>query len=206
MKHVLFGLVSLINKNDISVDGVAHKFAIEFIITDVAKLGECEFFLISEMNSQLIIHHPYRTLGHLQTTLNIAQEDMNLAWNVINDHYLTDMPLLYPLHVIAALSIFLALTFKPPQAGVPARPPNTAPTSSNNVIIDKAATADDSANARETKIKSLMDWLAKSNINIKAMIDGTQDVISLYESWEHYNDKTCKEQIARFIKARNLDK
>ena len=51
-----------------------------------------------------------------------------------------------------------------------------------------------------------MDWLAKSNINIKAMIDGTQDVISLYESWEHYNDKTCKEQIARFIKARNLDK
>ena len=74
------------------------------------------------MNSQMIIHHPYRTLQSLQETLHMGPDDVSLAWSIINDHYLTDLPLLYPPHTIALTAIFLALTTRPsiftPQADV----------------------------------------------------------------------------------------
>src|SRR6478609_9066367 len=57
----------------------------EFITPDVSKLGECEFALISEMSSQLIVHHPYRTLSELQTELPLSSDEVALAWSVIND-------------------------------------------------------------------------------------------------------------------------
>ena len=131
----------------------------------------------------------------------MSQDDITLAWNVINDHYLTDLPLLYPLHVIAAMAIFFALTLKPSQSGVQAA-------LATMVLSSKEAPSAENENitAHKKKVKHLLDWLAKSQIDIKAMIDCTQEIISLYEVWETYNDKTCKEQIARFVKARNLDK
>ena len=51
-----------------------------------------------------------------------------------------------------------------------------------------------------------MDWLAESNVNIEAVVETTQELISLYEVWESYTDKICKDQIAKFVKARGLDK
>ncbi|KAK4222061.1 RNA polymerase II holoenzyme cyclin-like subunit [Podospora fimiseda] len=84
---------------------------------DTSKLGECEFFLISEMNSQLIIHQPYRTLTNLQTEFELTQEEIMLAWTVINDHYMTDLPLLYPPHTVALTAMLLAIVLRPPNAG-----------------------------------------------------------------------------------------
>ena len=77
----------------------------DIMTADTAKLGECEFYLISEMNSQLIVHHPYRTLLDLQTSLALSPDEMSLAWYVINDHYLTDLPMLHPPHVITMTSV-----------------------------------------------------------------------------------------------------
>src|SRR3569833_3626831 len=84
---------------------------------ETSKLGECEFFLISEMNSQMIIHQPYRTLTALQSDLTHSQDDVALAWSVINDHYMTDLPLLYPPHVVALTAILLSLVLRPPGTG-----------------------------------------------------------------------------------------
>ena len=180
---------------------------VEFIVTDVSKLGECEFFLISEMNCQLIVHHPYRTLSHLQNTLKMTQDEVGLAWNIINDHYLTDLPLMYPLHIIATMSILLALTLKPSQGGMQAGASNIAALANTALSSkDSSSTGDDTTPVQKDKIKNLLKWLAESEVDIKSMIECTQEVISLYEVWEQYNDKTCKEQIARFVKARNLDK
>src|SRR5262249_32329044 len=63
----------------------------DFLTLDVSRLGECEFFLISEMSSHLIIHQPYRTLTNLQSDLFLSQEEVNIAASVINDHYMTDL-------------------------------------------------------------------------------------------------------------------
>ena len=179
---------------------------LDFIISDVSKLGECEFFLISEMSCQLIVHHPYRTLGDLQKTFNMLQDEVSLAWSIVNDHYLTDLPLLYPLHVISVTAIFLALVLKPTQAGLQAAI-GTASSLANAIQAAKSAPpADVNTSTPQGKLQYLVKWLAGSEIDIKAMIECTQEIISLYEIWEHYSDKTCKEQISRFVKARNLDK
>ena len=85
----------------------------DFISLDTSKLGECEFFLISEMSSQLIIHQPYRTLTLMHTEIPLSQEDVALAWSIINDHYMTDLPLLYPPHIIALTAILLSLVLRP---------------------------------------------------------------------------------------------
>ena len=158
------------------------------------------------MNSQLIVHHPYRDLTELQTTLGLSQEEVSLAWSIVNDHYYTDLPLIHPPHVIAVTAAFLAVVLKPGQGGqlqasnvqaamqqafsIGAKPPSSAAT----------------ASTQASRIQKIMTWLAESTISIEAVVDCTQELISLYEIWETFNDKPCKEAIVRFVKARGLDK
>ena len=58
----------------------------------------------------------------------------------------------------------------------------------------------------QTKVAKLVQWLAESEVDVAAMVDCIQEIVSLYEKWEQYQDKVCKEQIARYLKARELDK
>ena len=186
---------------------LAEKYQADFIFSDVSKLGECEFYLISEMNSQLIIHHPYRTLLDLQSTLSMAQDDTSLALSIINDHYMTDLTLLYPPHVIAVTAIFLALTLKPTQAGLQAAASTAAALSSaTSMPKDQPGSVSGAPNTQQKKVQNLVSWLAEGEIDINAVVECSQEIISLYDVLEQYTEKTCKEQIARFVKARGLDK
>lgn len=211
---------------------------------DPSKIGECEFWLISEMNSQLIIHQPYRTLTSLQSVLNLTNDEMALAWSIINDHFMTDMPLIYPPHTIALTAILLAIVFRPSQnsqgtgtaqggntgaaaLGQPNVASVNAMTAALNQLQNRAQAptpggsgmpgqgqtgqpVDGASNAnkmeRFSKVQRFGFWLAESNIDIEAMIDCTQELISFYDCQEQYNDKLTREQIVRFIKARGLDK
>ncbi|KAH8883812.1 cyclin-like protein [Thozetella sp. PMI_491] len=227
----------------------------DFIGIDTSKVGECEFFIISEMNSHLIVHQPYRTLTSLQGEFSLGNEEVALAWSVINDHYMTDLPLLYPPHIIALTAILLALVLRP--SGVAGGAGNTGTAGGGSANIYQAslniATATlaqaqaraalqgggpqtpslsqqssagtaqmlsqgsqgsqgdgtperRSHEARVGKVTRFGHWLADSNIDIEAMVDCAQELISFYECHEQYNDKITQEQIKRFIKARGLDK
>ena len=57
----------------------------------------------------------------------------------------------------------------------------------------------------QSRVQELIDWLAECNVDMEAMADCSQELISLYEAWEHYNEKTCKEQLSRFLKAKGLE-
>ena len=171
---------------------------------DISKIGEFEFYLISEMNSQLIVHHPYRTLQALQGTLGLAPDDMSLAGSVINDHYMTDLPLLYPPHVIAVMAIFLALTLKPTQGGLQAAA-NTAAALTNNPQILKAPNAELGSNVAPNKVQNLVNWLAEGEVDIRAVIDCTQEIISLYKVLDSpHSERTCRDQIAMYVKNTGL--
>ena len=186
---------------------VELKLAPDFIVSDISRLGECEFFLISEMNCQLIVHHPYRTLIALQDTLNLAQDEISLAWSIINDSYLTDLGFLFPPHVIAVTAIFMALVLKPTQAGLQAAAATaTALASAIQSAKEGSSLEELPTGQAQGKVQNMVQWLAKGEVDIKAVIETTQEIICLYEVWEQYNDKTCKDQIARLVKARGLDK
>jgi cyclin-C len=182
---------------------------------DVAKLGECEFSLISEMNSNLIVHHPYRTLAELQTTLSLTPDEIALAWSIINDHYLSDLPILNPPHVIAVAAIFLAVVLKPGQTNLQ----NVSVSMSAAAVAGAVQAATTARNPSSTtlktengalpltapKVQKLVSWLAEGEISIEAVVECTQEIISLYEVWQQYDEKACKEQIGKFVKARGLD-
>ena len=176
----------------------------DFIVTDVSKIGECEFHLISELNCQLIVHHPYRTLLDLQVTLNLAQDEVSLSWSIINDSYVTDIPLLFPPHIMAITAISLALVLKPTQSTTSAASIRAAVLSDSHGC--SGLTQDAATSTKHGKVQFLANWLAESEVDIKAIKECSQEIISLYEIWEQYSEKTCKEQISRFIKARGLDK
>ncbi len=224
---------------------------------DAPRVGECEFSLISEMHSQLIVHQPYRTLLSLQDEFALTHDEMSLAWTVINDHYMTDLPLLHPPHVVALTAILLAVVLRP-SGNTPSGATGSgsgaaaaaAAAGSGGVAMAATALAQAQARAaaiaagggagfgsqgsqqqqqmgfsqgnsqgdgpaaepkkatdpRLAKVQRFAAWLADSNIDVEAMIDCTQELISFYECHEQYNDKHTREQITRFIKARGLDK
>ena len=175
--------------------------------SEIAKVGECEFYLISEMSSQMIVHHPYRTLLDLQNPLNLSQEDVSMAWSVINDHYLTDLPLLYPPHVIAIAAIFLALTLRQPSTN--AQQPHTATAnmySQASLRKDASDPTNSGTTAQQKKSQHLVNWLSESDVNIKAVMECCQEIISLYDVLETYQESVCKDAISHFVRARGLDK
>ncbi|KAL4801124.1 cyclin-like protein [Aspergillus venezuelensis] len=189
------------------VVGEARALWPEFIAPDVSKVGECEFSLISEMHSQLIIHHPYRTLSDLQSELSLTSDEVALAWSVINDHYLTDLPLLYPPHVIAVMAIIVAVVFKPSSQtsfhGSAAPIAGAMREGGMNIL---AALGDRGGVGPPPRIQKLIGWLAESDVDIKAVIECTQELVSLYEVWEQYSEKNCKEFLGRMVKTKSLDK
>ena len=158
---------------------------LDFITTDASAMGECEFWLIAEMKSQLIVHHPYRTLMDLLRRLSLTTDETSLAWAVINDHYLTDLPLLHPPHVIAVAAILLT-AIKPGGRGVAGDPPRAR--GGSRAIASSSAT------------QRWAGWVAESEIDMEAIVDCTQEMMSLYDVWEQYHERLCREPIARFVR------
>jgi cyclin C len=179
------------------------------------KLAECEFYIISELNSYLIVHHPYRTLQELTPVLNLTSEENNTSWQVINDSCVTDLPLIYPPHIIALTAIFLSVVLKSSLsqaslhaaansvANVPTFTPTGIDPSSGGIISSLVA----SGQGSHSRIGNLMEWYAESKVDMEAIIDCTQEIISLYEVWESFTmatEKVCKEQLCRIIKQRGI--
>ena len=199
----------------------------DFIGLDTSKIGECEFYLISEMSSQLIVHQPYRTLTSLRAELSLVDDDVQLARSIVNDSFNSDLPLVCAPHIIALVAILLALVLRPNstapgQAGSGAAA--AAGLAAAQAALSQASTRPDmnaqqqkqhqggpetkekQQEARITRVQHFAAWLAESTVDIAAMVDATQEMISLYEFYEQYNDKLTREQINRFVKARGLDK
>ena len=161
----------------------------------------------------MIIHQPYRSLTALQGIFSLSQEESALAWSVVNDHYMTDLPLLYPPHTIAIMAIILALVLRPNPTGIQSTSSTTSSIATAYTALTSAVQASKAGGVGEktnpgsrTKVQRLISWLAESEIDIEAVVDCTQELISFYEAQELYNEKHTREQINRYVKARGLDK
>ncbi|PWI64988.1 hypothetical protein PCL_08347 [Purpureocillium lilacinum] len=192
-----------------------------FIGLDTGKLGECEFYIVSEMSSQLIVHQPYRTLKSLCRELSLHEGDVQLARSIINDHYMTDLPLLCPPHIIAMVAILLALILRAytvpggslfgssadtgpigayAALSLAQTRANGLPTPSPRIVHSKERQQE----ARVLRVQLFAAWLAESDVDIAVMVDAMQEIISLYGFRDQYNDKFTQEQINRFVNARDL--
>lgn len=162
------------------------------------------------MSAQMIVHHPYRTLSDLSPTFSLSTEEHTLAHSIINDHYNTDLPLLYPPHIIAVTAIFLGVVLRPTtsQTNLQAHAAATSAAALQGAM-QQGLSAMGGAGGIKThpgKIARLVEWLAESQIDMEAVITTAQELISLYEVWESYGERSCKEAISRFMKDAQLGK
>lgn len=157
----------------------------------------------------MIVHHPYRTLSDLapSPSFQLSPEEVTLSQSIINDHYNTDLPLLYPPHVIAVTAIFLAVVLRPTQSNLQAHAAATSAGALQGAIQQgMTAVAGAGGNKHPSKIARIVDWLAESDIDMDQMMMASQELISLYEVWENYGERSCKEAISRFMKDAQLAK
>ncbi|CCG25586.1 Ssn8 protein [Candida orthopsilosis Co 90-125] len=93
----------------------------EYIPQDVTKLAEFEFYLIEEMDSYLLLHHPYKSLLQLKNYFEqkygiygfkLTDEELQNCWSLINDSYITDLHLLLPPHIIAVAAVYITIVLK----------------------------------------------------------------------------------------------
>ncbi|KAH9990239.1 cyclin-like protein [Russula compacta] len=107
--------------------------------SDNSKLAEMEFYLVSDLECDLVVFHPYRTLltlcgreaahsvvseagevgvgidsgprywGSGEGRLELEEGPLQTAWFIINDTYRSELCLLYPPHMIAIAAIYLTL-------------------------------------------------------------------------------------------------
>ncbi|KAI0676645.1 cyclin-like protein [Trametes maxima] len=112
-------------------------YGIKSFPTDNSKLAEMEFYLVDELECDLTVFHPYRTLSALvfqlpnssvksgveageavetarpadDGRLELDDTAFQTAWHIVNDTYRSELCLLYPPHLIAVTAIYLALIF-----------------------------------------------------------------------------------------------
>lgn len=119
------------------------------------------------MSAYMIIHHPYRTLQHVAELIGLPHQDLVVAWTIINDTYASDIPLLYPPHIVALAALFMAF-FTPSQLR----------TQGQRI-----------SNTFQTK---LVEWYSSSQVDMDAIAEVTQEIISLNSVWKDYKAKDCK--------------
>ena len=184
----------------------------ELGVSESSKIGECEFALISTLQSRLICHHPYRSLNEYAQQFTLSTEESNLAHSIINDTYLTDLILLYPPHVLAVVAIVLAVVLRPSgqPPGLQAHSMHASSSQGSPVPPSPTSGFTPAMSAQQAmlglrqagpKLSKMSDWMAESTIDMPAVIDATQEMISLYTVWEEcYNERACKDAVTRFLK------
>ncbi|KAK4617982.1 RNA polymerase II holoenzyme cyclin-like subunit [Fulvia fulva] len=194
----------------------------ELGVSESSKIGECEFALISTLSSRLICHHPYRSLSDLAPLFGLSSEEVQLAHSIINDSYNTDLALLYAPHVLAITAIFLAVVLRPagqpaglaahsthgstnmqsPTSGSPmsSSGPSFSPTMSSSAAQQAFLGGFSGLKQAGPKLSKLVEWLAESKVDMNAIVDSTQEMVSLYDAWESYSERACKEGITKFVK------
>ncbi|CAG8441622.1 16882_t:CDS:2 [Acaulospora colombiana] len=149
------------------------------------KVAEMEFYLMEELNFNMIVFHPYRTLKALADEIlgDKNEGGVQMALFIVNDTYRTDMCLLYPPHVIAAAALYFSIAIKEGQYN-----DNGSVGESNGQGVvtrnSRKIANNESSNDENTKVKDIRQWFAELNVDFEQITCIVQELISLYELWD----------------------
>ncbi|KAJ1986265.1 RNA polymerase II holoenzyme cyclin-like subunit [Dimargaris cristalligena] len=76
--------------------------------------SEFECYLLEELDFYMIVYHPYLPLTKFLNDLPLDRGHLQFVWYVINDSLRTDVCLLYPPHMIALGSLYIATVHRQP--------------------------------------------------------------------------------------------
>ncbi|GCE98438.1 RNA polymerase II holoenzyme cyclin-like subunit [Zygosaccharomyces mellis] len=163
----------------------------EFVPPDPTKVTEFEFYLLEELQSYLVVYHPYSTMEQIVNVLErppfcmqLSSEDLQNCWSLINDSYINDAHLTYPPHIIAVACLFITISMR---AGA-AR--NTIQNSQTNM---QAIGETEDSLAQALKHQEIFNrFLAESQVDLEEVTDTIQELISLYDHWDKYHEPWIK--------------
>ncbi|AOW03551.1 RNA polymerase II holoenzyme cyclin-like subunit [Yarrowia lipolytica] len=155
----------------------------DYISHDPTKIAECEFYLIEELGTYLVIFHPYKSLMQISDAMarsnaqiTMAPEEIQVTWSMINDSYITDLHLLNPPHIVAMACIYMTVVLR-------------------SHIMRMTMPSE----AVKSRIEAFMTFFGESNVDLEQTIDCVQEMISLYVNWDTYSEKQCRVEIAKVI-------
>ncbi|KAI9141536.1 cyclin-like protein [Paraphysoderma sedebokerense] len=128
---------------------------------DISDVTEFEFYLLEDLEFNLIIYHPYRPLLQYTNSINLDKSILQTAWFIVNDSYRTDVCLLYPPYMIALAAIYMSVVF-------------------NSKV--KVGEGD--------KEKDMREWFSELSVDVEKIIEITQDLLTLYSHWSQYAEST----------------
>ncbi|KAI9485165.1 MAG: cyclin-like protein [Benjaminiella poitrasii] len=128
---------------------------------DSSKVAEFEFYLLEELEFYLIVWHPYRSLTQICNELGMRESGLQYAWFIVNDSYRTDVCLLYPPHFISLAAIYLTVVL-------------------NHADFAPGSTGDQ---------LDMKQWFADLNVDIKSIIEISQEILSIYEIWADWKEE-----------------
>lgn len=149
----------------------------EFVPPDPTRVTEFEFYLIEELQSYLIVHHPYRSMEQIVQALNepaynlkLSPDDIQNCWSLINDSYITDIHLTSPPHIIAMACVFIAVSTQG----------------------DKSIKSMISQEAMTSQQETFNRFMAESQVDLEEVMDAIQELITLYDHWDKYHEPWIK--------------
>lgn len=101
--------------------------------------------------------------------MGMTQDELSLAWSIVNDYYVTDLPLIYAPHIAAVAAAVLAVAVRPNAA--------ISQTLQASRLAQAGGALQSVAGGRGQKIA---EWLAQSNVDMEGVIVCAQELISLY--------------------------
>ncbi|KAF0978730.1 hypothetical protein FDP41_002550 [Naegleria fowleri] len=73
----------------------------------LSQIIECELYLMEQLSFNLTIFHPYNSLIMYVKDSEIEKAHYQMAWNIVNDSYFSDVVLKYAPYLISLTSIYM---------------------------------------------------------------------------------------------------
>lgn len=155
----------------------------DFVTADPTKVAECEFYLIEELETYLIVHHPYRSLKSVSAAISMeypqfsfTATDTQSIHSMINDSYASDMLLIYAPHVIAMAAIYMVTVLKSPVLKTHQTP-----------------------QAIKERIDLLVQFIGRSGVDLEQLAQCVQEFVCLYARWESYDEGLYRAYLAKLL-------
>lgn len=163
----------------------------EFVPPDPTKVTEFEFYLIEELQSYLIVHHPYKSMEQIVNVLKeppfelrLSQDELQNCWSLINDSYINDVHLMYPPHVIAVACLFITICIR--GRTVKSSLSNAGNKGDNVMDTDPILT-------QVGKQQEIVNrFVAESQVDLEEVMNTVQELITLYDHWDKYHEPWIK--------------
>ncbi|KAI0462174.1 hypothetical protein LJB42_004262 [Komagataella kurtzmanii] len=146
----------------------------EFIPNDLTKLAEFEFYLIEELDCFLLVHHPYNSLISIVKDV-LKDPRYNIA--ITTDELQTCWSIINDSYITDMHLLF---------------PPHIVAITS--LYMTLVTFSKDSK-----KLQTFVKFLAHCKVDLDEIIESTQELLTLYEYWNSYDELSLRKAVHRLL-------